>query len=94
VSLSLARRKQRERDARCEAEIDAAGLTLDERRELYGRGGAADGWAPGRVVRDPYGHGAGVRPRRSLSQAEAAAYVVCDGVLVDSRTGEVVRSNG
>jgi hypothetical protein len=95
ASLSLARRKQRERDGRCEAEIEAAaGLTLEERLELYGRGDVGDGWTPRRTVRDPSGHGAGVRPRRSLSQAEAGFYVPRDGVLVDSRTGKVARSNG
>ena len=90
-------RTDRQRDwgiwVACDRAVAAAGLALEERQRLYG------GQAPRpeplrRRPRDRSGYGAGVRPRRALSRADAAEYGVSNGVLVNLRTGEVARSDG
>ena len=93
ASLAEARERVRARRDRCEARIATAGLSLDERKALYGSG-SVDLPEPRRRVRDPWGHGRGVRPKRGLTEDEAAQYVAVDGHLVNGLTGELAHSDG
>jgi hypothetical protein len=93
ASLAEARQRAAARNARYESAMAAANLSVHVRQARYGSG-SADAPEVRKRVRDRWGHGWGVRPKRALSESETAEYVVAGGRLVNRLTGELAHSDG